>query len=93
MSNFYFLPVVYGTFSPDYLYNLLEQGRVVRVPVIVGDDTDFFPNSTSADEFLQFIKANFPRLTEGELCIIKELYPLGTPFPLHEPWFAPIEMT
>lgn len=69
MPNFYFLPVVYGTFSPDYLYNLLEQGRVVRVPVIVGDGTDeaagFFPNSTSADEFLQFIKTNFPRLTEG----------------------------
>lgn len=71
MPNFYFLVVVYGTFSPDYLYNLLEQGRVVRILVLVGDDTDeaagFFPNSMSAGEFLQFIKANFPRLTEGKL--------------------------
>ncbi|KFY15435.1 hypothetical protein V491_05684 [Pseudogymnoascus sp. VKM F-3775] len=94
--NFYFLPVLDGTFSPDYLYNLFEQGRVVRVPVIVGDDTDegtlFSPNATSADTFLQFINSNFPLLTAWELEIIKGLYPLGTSFPHHGPWFTPAEM-
>lgn len=82
MPNFYFLPLVYSTFSLDYLYNLWRQGRAVRVPVIVAmirTKAGFFPNSTSADKFLQFIKANFPCLTEG--------------FPLHEPWFIPTEMT
>lgn len=94
--KFYYLPVVDGSFSPDYLYNLLEQGRLVRVPVIVGDDTDegsgFTPNVASSEQFLQFIKANFPHLTKRELGIMKKLYPLGIPFPQHEPWFTPAMM-
>jgi acetylcholinesterase len=94
--DWYFLPVVDGTFSPDYLYNMLEQGRVTRVPVIVGDDTDegtgFSPNATSPEQFLQFIQANYPRLNDKDLAAINKTYPLGSVFPLHDPWFTPTEM-
>ena len=94
--DWYFLPVVDGTFSPDYLYNMLEQGRVTKVPVIVGDDTDegtgFSPNATTSEEFLQFIQANYPRLTDRDLEAINNSYPLGSVFPLHAPWFTPAEM-
>lgn len=94
--SWYFLPVVDGTFSPDYLYNMLEQGRVARVPVIVGDDTDegsgFSPNAATPEQFLQFIGANYPRLTDADLRAINKSYPLGSVFPRHLPWFTPAEM-
>jgi acetylcholinesterase len=94
--DWYFLPVVDGTFSPDYLYNMLERGQVTRVPVIVGDDTDegtgFSPNVSTSEEFLQFIKANYPHLTDANLAAINKSYPLGSIFPHHTPWFTPAEM-
>lgn len=91
--NWYFLPVVDGTFSPDYLYNMFERGQVNRVPLIVGDDTDegtgFSPNVTTSKGFLDFIKANYPHLSEHDLGRIKSAYPLGDLYPNHAPWFTP----
>jgi acetylcholinesterase len=95
--DFYFLPVVDGTFSPDFVYRMLEEGRVARVPVMVGDDTDegtafgFSPNATTSEEFLQFIQANYPHLNDTELQLIKEAYPPGKVFPLHALFFTPSE--
>lgn len=93
--DWYFLPVIDGKFSPDYLYNMLEDGRVTRVPLIIGDDTDegtdFAPNATSSEEFLQFIQANYPHLDDNDLYLINKSYPLGPVFPLHDPWFTPAE--
>ena len=93
--SWYFLPVVDGTFSPDYLYRLLEEGRVTKLPLIVGDDSDegtgFSPNATSETAFLQFIKANYPHLTQRDLLEIKQAYPIGKLFPVHSTWFTPAE--
>ena len=96
-AEWYFLPVVDGTFSTDYLYNLFEQGKVVPVPVVVGDDTDegtgFSPNATNSTQFLDFIQDNFPNLSDADLQLINETYPedgFGS-FPLHAAYFPATE--
>lgn len=97
VAEWYFLPVVDGTFSPDYLYNLFEQGKVVPVPVLVGDDTDegtgFTPNCSTSAQFLKFINDNYPKLTEADLQLINETYPkdIHAPFPMHADWFPAAE--
>ena len=96
-AEWYFLPVVDGTFSDDFLYNQFDQGRIVKVPMIVGDDTDegtgFAPNATTSAEFLQFFKDNFPLLTEAELQAINATYPEdGFPmFPKYAAYFGATE--
>ncbi|KAK5719254.1 hypothetical protein LTR15_007777 [Elasticomyces elasticus] len=93
-SLWYFLPVVDGTFSDDYLYNQFEQGRIVQVPILVGDDTDegtgFVSNASTITDFVTFIKGNFPNLSDDDLEVISEAYPqdgFGT-FPNHAAYFA-----
>ena len=97
VAEWYFLPVIDGMFSTDYLYNLFEQGKVVAVPVVVGDDTDegtgFSPNATNSKQFLHFIKDNYPKLSDDDLQKINETYPkdgFGS-FPLHADYFAATE--
>ncbi|KAK5698498.1 hypothetical protein LTR17_023590 [Elasticomyces elasticus] len=92
-SLWYFLPVVDGTFSDDYLYNQFEQGRIVQVPILVGDDTDegtgFVSNASTITDFVTFIKGNFPNLSDDDLEVISEAYPqdsFGT-FPNHAAYF------
>lgn len=92
----YFLPVVDGSFSPDLLYNLFEHGRLTKVPVMVGNDNDegtgFTPNVTTSSGFLNFIQANYPRLSSSELHLINRTYPLGnTLMPNHAPYFTPAQ--
>jgi acetylcholinesterase len=96
-AEWYFLPVIDGNLSTDYLYNLYEQGKVVRVPVVVGDDTDegtgFSPNASTEAEFLQFIKDNYPNLSEAQLQDVSQQYPengFGS-FPNHSFYFAATE--
>jgi len=93
-AEWYFLPVVDGTFSQDYLYNQFERGEVVKVPLLVGDDTDegtgFVPNATNSSQFLTFMKDNFPKLSVADLQAINETYPengFGS-FPDHAAYFA-----
>lgn len=88
----YFLPVIDGTFSPEDLYTLLEQGRVTKVPVIVGDDNDegtyFAPNISTSSEFRDFMQANYPRLTCADLHLINNTYPPNIQYPLHARYFG-----
>lgn len=91
--SWYFLPVIDGTFSTDYLYNLFEQGKLVRVPLIVGDDTDegtgFAINANTSSQFLDFIDANYPKLDSSTLQKISQAYPedgFGAPI-AHGPYF------
>jgi len=93
-AEWYFLPVVDSTFSVDYLYNQFDQGKVVPVPLLVGNDNDegtgFVPNATNATQFLAFMKDNFPKLSTSDLQRINETYPqtdFGT-FPNHAAYFA-----
>lgn len=89
----YFLPVIDRKFSPADLYTLFEQGRVTRVPIMVGDDNDegmvFSPNASTSAEFLEFMQANYPRLTPANLEVINKTYPPGQDLPLHANYFPP----
>lgn len=88
----YFLPVVDGTLVPDELYTLFENGRFNKVPSIVGDDndegTDFVPEANNTADFLNFMKANYPKLTASQLQKINEAYPPSALYPRHTIYFA-----
>ncbi|KAK4555725.1 hypothetical protein LTR86_006945 [Recurvomyces mirabilis] len=97
-AEWYFLPVVDGNFSQDLLYNQFEQGRIIHVPIMVGDDTDegtgFVPNATNSTTMLQFFKNNFPLLSDDQLQQINETYPedIHAPFPKHAAYFPATEL-
>ncbi|CAJ2512328.1 Uu.00g053430.m01.CDS01 [Anthostomella pinea] len=90
-SLWYFTPCIDGNFSTDLLYNLFEAGKVVKVPTMVGDDTNegsvFATDVATSEEFLEFMKDNYPRLTSSEIQRINATYPLMTPLPEHNAWF------
>ncbi|KAK7985173.1 cholinesterase [Apiospora saccharicola] len=73
-------PVVDGDLLRDITYNAYAQGRFVKVPMLIGDDTNagtiFTPRDTStllqSDEFLH---NQFPYLKRDQLTTINELYP------------------
>jgi carboxylesterase type B len=89
--NFYFLPVIDGSFSPAHMYSLFSTGRFVHVPVLVGGDTnegDFFvPNASTQAEVDTFLVANFPHLTPTNLEAIHAAYP-PMPRDLHAPYYG-----
>lgn len=89
--DWYFLPVIDGQFSTDYLYSLLERGTIIKVPMMVGDDTNegtmFAANASTSKEFLEFMHDNYPHLTDSDLQQINKTYPLMPPLPDHAPWF------
>lgn len=91
--RWYFLPVVDGDFSRSYLYTAFLEGKFVRVPTLVADDTDegtyFVPNATSSSEVEAFFKDNYPNLNKQQLDEIIDLYPVQPPRPLHAAWFGP----
>jgi carboxylesterase type B len=87
----YFLPVVDGDLLTDRLYSLFEQDRLIHVPLIVTDDnnegTDFAYNATSSSEVAQFMKNNYPGLSDLQLDTINKAYPLMDPLPKHAAYF------
>lgn len=91
--RWYFLPVIDGDFSRSYLYTAYLEGKFVRVPTMVADDTDegtyFVPNATSSAEVESFFKDNYPNLNKKQLDEIIALYPVQPPRPLHAPWYGP----
>lgn len=91
-DEWYFVPVIDGTFSTDYLYNLYRSGSFLKVPVIFGDDTNegtfFAYNATNATEVADNIKNYYPQLNREEVDTILEYYPGGSPTPYHAAYFA-----
>jgi carboxylesterase type B len=87
----YFLPVVDGTLITDRLYNLFLQNKFIHVPLMVTDDTNegtpFGYNASSPEEVAQFMKNNYPGLSDEELKEINEAYPLTDPLPKHAAYF------
>jgi carboxylesterase type B len=73
------------------LYTLFEQGRFVRVPLIVGGDTDegsnFAFNATSPTEVSEFLKSLYPRLGSKQLQSINDAYQGMEPLPHHAEYF------
>jgi len=86
-----FLPVVDGIFIQDQLYNLFDQGKVIHVPILIGNDnnegTYFAPNATTSEGFLDFMQSNYPTLGEIDLQRINSTYPLTLPANMHAAWF------
>ncbi|KAI1441759.1 alpha/beta-hydrolase [Annulohypoxylon stygium] len=73
-------PVIDHDFITDYTYSAFAKGNFVKIPVIYGDDTNggtiFTPSTTSTlDQSNQWIRAQFPNITEQQFETIDEMYP------------------
>jgi carboxylesterase type B len=87
----YFLPVVDGDLIPDHLYSLFSQGKFIQVPLIVSDDTNegtgFAYNASTPSEVAQFMKNNYPGLSQDQLEMISDAYPVMHSLPKHAAYF------
>ena len=89
----YWLPVTTGpgTLVPDNLYDSFEAGKFIKVPILIGDDTDegtvFAYNASTEDDVSQFLKNNYPLLDQAQLDQINQAYPLTDPLPNHAAYF------
>lgn len=73
-------PTIDGDLVPDYTYALFAGGRFVRVPAIIGDDTNggtvFTPSGTATLAASNlFLHNQFPALTLAQLAAADALYP------------------
>ncbi|KAJ3527196.1 hypothetical protein NM208_g10822 [Fusarium decemcellulare] len=73
-------PTIDGDLIPDVTYNLFEEGKFIKVPAIMGDDTNGGtsfapPNTATLAQSDEFLKTQFPFLTLGMLDKINALYP------------------
>lgn len=91
----YWLPVTEGPGSlvPDLQYNSFAQGKFVKVPLMIGDDTNegtvFVTNASSANQVSAFLQNDFPQLTKGDLSRINDAYPrVKRPPPTRAAYFA-----
>ncbi|KAL7924566.1 alpha/beta-hydrolase [Trichoderma austrokoningii] len=87
----YWLPVIDDDLITDHLYNNFERGHFIRVPVLVGDDTDegtyFGYNASTAAQVRVFLKNNYPKLQDAQLNAISKAYPLVAPLAEHAAYF------
>ncbi|KAK3382748.1 Alpha/Beta hydrolase protein [Lasiosphaeria ovina] len=73
-------PVIDNDLLSEIPYVAFDRGNFVRVPVIIGDDTNggttFVPSTTSTrGQSNQFLKDQFPYLTLQQLSKLNDLYP------------------
>jgi carboxylesterase type B len=84
-------PCIDGYFIQDFPNNLYQQGRFVKVPMITSDDTNegtgFVTNASTPAQISEFMKVQFPHLSQSQLETINSLYPLEAPLPLHAAYF------
>ncbi|PWY84293.1 EstA precursor [Aspergillus eucalypticola CBS 122712] len=92
LPDWYFLPVTDGNLVQDELYNAFDAGNFIKVPVLVGDDTDegsnFAYNASSSADVSQFFKNNYPSLNSHQLDAINQVYPRGKLLPRHAAYFG-----
>lgn len=91
VPEWYFLPVTDGSLITSQLYTSFLEGKFIKVPVLVGDDTDegsiFAPNVSSQADISNWFKNNYPHLDASQLAEINRAYPLMAPIPTKSPWF------
>lgn len=91
--NHYFLPVVDGDFSEEHMYKQFAEGRFIKVPTLVGGDTnegDTFAKDNETDTqngANGFLKKNWPNLMEEDISAINEAFP-NTPREKHSGYFG-----
>ena len=74
------LPVIDGDFLPDYTYKLINEGKFIKVPTILGDDknggTKFAPNNASSlANSNQYMLDQYPTITPWQFADINPMYP------------------
>ncbi|CAG8955333.1 hypothetical protein HYFRA_00011316 [Hymenoscyphus fraxineus] len=88
---FYYTPTIDGSFIQDYPYRLFEEGKFIKVPTLIGGDTDegsyFGANASSPAEVAAFMENNYPKLTSSDTDAINAVYPLMAPLPRHNAYF------
>ncbi|RHZ57485.1 putative carboxylesterase [Aspergillus thermomutatus] len=86
-----FWPVIDGDLVRDRLYALFEQGKFIRLPLMVGSDTDegssFAYNATSPTEVSLFLRSLYPHLSPEQTQAINDAYPKTDPVPQHAEYF------
>ncbi|OGM41648.1 putative carboxylesterase [Aspergillus bombycis] len=86
-----FVPVVDGTLIQDRLYPLFAQEKFIRVPLIVGGDTDegsnFAYNATSPADVSESLTSLYPSLSSNQLQSINRAYQGMESIPLHAEYF------
>ncbi|KAL3461691.1 carboxylesterase family protein [Aspergillus heterothallicus] len=86
-----FTPVIDGDVIRGRLYRLYGQGRFLRLPLIVGSDTNegsiFAPNASSPAEISLLFKSLYPDLNRRQLNLINTHYPERAPVPQHAAYF------
>lgn len=84
-------PTIDGTIWTDTQYNLWNDGKIARVPIVFGNTNDegnlFAPNLSTRAELVPFIQSLLPNLTDAQYQQIADEYPLMAPFPEHAAWF------
>ncbi|KUJ24640.1 alpha/beta-hydrolase [Mollisia scopiformis] len=92
---FPYSPCIDGDLLKDYPNILFAEGKFVKVPVMIGDDTDegtgFAANASSPQEVSTFMHNNYPGLTHSDLLQINKIYPLMPPLPKHAAYFPSAE--
>lgn len=89
----YWLPVTEGPgmLVSDNLYNSFSSGAFIKVPTMIGDDTDegtvFVSNASSPAQVSTFLKNNYPKLTAEQLLDINDAYPRTAALPQHAAYF------
>ncbi|RLL93568.1 hypothetical protein CFD26_100923 [Aspergillus turcosus] len=86
-----FWPVIDGDLVRNRLYAVFEQGKFIRVPLMVASDTDegssFAYNATSPAEVSLFLRSFYPHLSSEQLQAINNAYPKMNPVPQHAAYF------
>lgn len=73
-------PVIDGDLIRELTYTAFEEGKFIKVPIIIGDDTNggtsFAPKETSTlAESNVWLRDQFPYITPAQLADINALYP------------------
>lgn len=88
---FYWTPAIDGDLLRDYPMRMIAAGKIIKVPIMFGDDTDegsaFAPNASTPADISQFFKNNYPKLTSADTDAINAQYPLMTPISGRAPYY------
>ncbi|KAH7314164.1 triacylglycerol lipase-like protein [Rhexocercosporidium sp. MPI-PUGE-AT-0058] len=91
VPRFYWTPTTDGYFIRDYPYKMFQEGKFVKVPLMIGDDTNegtgFAADAATQEEVGSFLQDNFPLLTSSDTAAINGQYPLMEALPQHEAYF------
>lgn len=92
---FYWTPCLDGDLLRDSPYTLFARGEFVDVPVMMGTTTDegtiFASNAQTPDDVENFMRDNYPNLTDTQAANILDQYPKMAELPAHGPYVVLLE--